>query len=84
MVTLQLIKSVASSDAETRKILKVILDLDDEMQEIREVANKLNASNDKAIQEIVELKKDKAALMAFIRDNVTDETKLNQIFKGDK
>ena len=84
MVNIQLIEAVAKADAGTREVAKVILSLYDEMGEIRDLANKLNNENNRAIQEIASLRKDKAALTAFIVDNVTDETKLNEIFKGEK
>ena len=53
---------------------------DDIIDDVRQIANKLNDDNGKLMQKCRELELDNQALRQFIADEVQDEEKLGKIF----
>ena len=54
---------------------------DDNIADVREIAVKLEKKASDLMQQVQSLEQDKKALTQFIIDNVTDENKLNEIFR---
>ncbi|MCS0827434.1 hypothetical protein NX029_26320 [Cytobacillus firmus] len=67
-------------DKKNRSLVRYVLEMFDEYEEVREIGQRLHKDNQKMLQQIMELKKDKQALIAFIENNVTDEKALAEIF----
>ena len=53
---------------------------DDNIDDVRQIANKLNETNSRLMQKCHELELDNRALRQFIADEVQDEEKLTKIF----
>ena len=53
---------------------------DDNIDDVRQIANKLNETNSRLMRKCHELELDNRALRQFIADEVQDEEKLTKIF----
>ena len=78
----QLLLSLAN-DKQMRVLVNLFIQAVDDTDVIRDLANELQKTVTKNQHEILALRKDKAALIAFIEANITDTEKLKEIFKGD-
>jgi regulator of replication initiation timing len=78
---------VALQNKETREFIAFIIEtyetieeLQSDLEDVREVGQKLNKEVNRLQAENFELKKDRTALMQFIEDTVKDEEQLGKIF----